>query len=35
MQLLDQIVEFWWSAGNRLARPLACDLADALKGTVG
>jgi hypothetical protein len=35
VQLLDEAVKFGRSARHRLARPLACDLADALEGTVG
>jgi hypothetical protein len=35
VQLLDQAVELGGAARHRLAGALACDLADALKGTVG
>jgi hypothetical protein len=35
MQLVNQVVQFGGSSCYRLAGPLACDLADALKGTIG
>lgn len=35
LQLVYQVVQLGRAARHRLARPLACDLADALKGTVG